>query len=152
MLIGTLLISGCTKTHQTGVKKHEVLLSEMYQYLSSLTTQPLKLDDLKRFYTPKVVMITNGRPIAQGYQGFYQHFQFMLNKTHQYKFIFPNQSMMGEGNRVAVKYNIDLTAEGKTEVLHVIALFTFQNGKIIKWDEVVSKDSPHAQGLTQEKS
>lgn len=139
-----LLVLGCSKE----ADQHKVLLSDMYQYLSSLKARPLKMDELRNFYTPNVLMIINGKTVAQGYQSFFQHFQFMLKKTRNYKFIFPKQSMIGEGDRVSVKYNISLMIGGKISVLHVIALFTFYHNKINKWDEVVSKDSPYAQGLT----
>lgn len=142
-----LLVSGCSKE----VDQHKVLLSDMYQYLSSLKTRPLKLNELKDLYTPNVVMIINGELVARGYQSFFQHFKFMLKKTRNYKFTFPRQSMIGEGDRVAVKYNISFMTGGKISILHVIALFTFYHNKISRWDEVVSKDSPHAQGLTKEK-
>ncbi len=119
----------------------------MYQYFGTLKHNTLAPTDLEKFYNPKVTMIINGQKVAQGYQEFYQHFKMMLAKTKNFQFVFPKHSMTAEGNRVAVQYNIVIQAQQTKQQLHVIAVFTFNKGKISNWNEIVAKAPPRALGL-----
>lgn len=125
--------------HQYGNSRNnnqKALLTQMYQYFGALKNNTLKLSDMKRFYTKDAVMVLNGQTIAKGYQGFYNHFKRMLEKTRNFKFVFPKNPMIEEGNKIAVQYKVKLP--GYTEKqLHVMAIFTFKKGKIASWDEVV---------------
>ncbi len=132
---------------QTSEHKH--LLIQMYQYFETLRAKPLNQADMAKFYNPKVTMIINGQKVAQGFDGFYKHFKMMLEKTKRFKFIFPRHAMLAEGNRIAAQYNIELQEAGKLKLLHVIAIFTFKKGKILKWDEVVSSSSANALKLNR---
>lgn len=136
LILVLLLVVGCHQRSNSRNSNQKALLTQMYQYFGELKKNTLKVSDMKRFYTKDAVMILNGHAVAKGYQGFYNHFKKMLGKTRNFKFVFPKDSMIEEGNRIAVQYKVELP--GYTEKqLHVMAIFTFKNGKIASWDEVV---------------
>lgn len=132
--------NGCYASDNKLLLQHKQLLIKMYRYFENLKYQPLRLQDMKKFYSPNAKLITNGKNVAQGYDGFYRHFIIMLAKTKNFYFIFPKNSMIAKNKNILVKYNILLQSKNKMALLHVVAKFTFQNNKILLWDETVSKN------------
>ena len=132
------------------IAQHKQLVASMYRYFETLDTGSLKKKELNRFYTPNVEMIINDKLVSKGIPEFYNHFKLMLSKSHKYQFVFPKNAMISEGNRVAIKYRIRMLGK-KPKTMYVIAFFTFENGKISKWNEVVAKASPASMGLTHKK-
>lgn len=142
LFISLLLLVGCHKNVNSDAAQHNMLITKMYQYLGKLKHHEPQLSDMKRFYTKDVVMITNGQAVAQGYQGFYQHFKMMIRKTRNFRFMLPRHAMIAAGNKVAVQYKLVLHTKHAEKLVHVIAIFTFENSKISTWNEVVSADTP----------
>ncbi len=136
------------QTNQVQVNKNNVMA--MFRYFETSKTRQLQLSDLNKYYTTNVKMLINGELVSEDIQAFYDHFKLMLSKSRDYQIIFDKNPMIAEGHRVAVKYRIIMLEAQHEKTMHVIAYFTFQNGKISLWDEVVSSSSPHDIGLTSE--
>ena len=149
MLLSLVLTACHNRSLQNIQSANKKSVAKMYDYFSSLRTIALKKNDLSTYFNSNVTMTINGKIVAEGYDGFYNHFKMMLAKSKNFRFVFPANALIAEGRRVAAKYNIVLKHHSKTTVFHVIAIFTLKRHKITSWDEVVSSNSAKFMKLTR---
>lgn len=115
------------------------LIVDTYRYIDSIMadkSKPIIENDLKKYFTPDITMITNGKKVLTGYTALTKHFQDIRTKlfaqTH-----FPLSEILSAGNKIVLKYNIDFYQQDKIYPMNIIAIMTMQNNKIQQWDEVV---------------
>lgn len=126
------------ETNQTSIVQQNVIVNT-YQYINSIMSdkdKPITENDLKKYFTPDITMITNDKKVLTGYSALLNHFQGIRTKilaqTH-----FPLSEILAVDNKIIVKYNIDFHQQDKIYPMNVIAIMTIKNNKIEKWDEVV---------------
>ena len=111
----------------------------LYQYLATIRQTPLEKQTLAVFYTKNAVLTLNGRLFAKGLYSFKAHFEKILGEFHDYRFKFPHNPMVAEGNRVVIRYDFLIYHHDKLKyILPTVAIFTFQGGKISRWDDIVA--------------
>jgi hypothetical protein len=119
------------------IYQYKALVSRMYDFLKLLQTKSFYKRDLEQFYTVNAEMIINGLLVAKGITEFYEHFKLIAEKPCKYSLIFTENPMIVEDKRLAIQYKIEMSGE-QLVVMYSMVFFTFSNGKICQWDQVVS--------------
>lgn len=94
--------------------------------------------EIERFFTPNVLITSNDRTVVKGINDFVtriRNLQKMYSNISYSKLL---TSPFVDGNKVAIRYNVDLTsASGKATQFQILALLTVEDGKIANWTDIV---------------
>lgn len=117
------------------------LITGAFQYINDVwasSGKALSLDRTQKYFTPNTTLIINGKPVYVGYIQFTTHFD-KVSKNIKGKFRFPLFEMIGVNNKLIARFDEDIyDNKGNYYPANVIAIFTLENGKIQRWEEVVN--------------
>jgi hypothetical protein len=131
------------------IDQQKALVITMYRFLETLQSKPFNRKDLEQFYTIDAEMIINNELAAKGIDEFFKHFKLMAAKPCNYILVFAESPIITENNRLAIQYKIEMYGQQQV-TMYSMVFFTFINGKICKWDQVVSTISATEMQLTHQ--
>lgn len=92
----------------------------------------------QKYFSPDTTLIINGKIVYSGLTQFESHFK-QVGKVIAGQIKFPLLEIIGVGNTLIVRFDEDVYDNQKNHYpTNVIAIFTIQNGKIQRWEEVVN--------------
>lgn len=149
LFLGLISLTALAEENQTFAKNiygnitptEEKLLIDAFTYLNKFWAdkgKSLSRDLTEKYFTPDTTLIINGKSVYKGYDQFESHFKEVGKKIIG-KINFPLLEAIGADNKLIVHFNEDIRDNaGNFYPTNVMAIFTLENNKIKKWEEVVN--------------
>jgi hypothetical protein len=120
-------------------KSQEQVITNALQYINAVWADNSKMNPkiTNQYFAPDITLVTNGREVYSGYQSFNRHLQ-QLGLYLKGKIDFPLIEVLGAGNKIVVRYDLDVYDDNEHYHMNDMAIFTLQRGKIARWEEVVN--------------
>lgn len=140
-----LLLSVCARANDQLIQNTVNLSSNdrdiivgAFQYINSVWSgKPLISGLTQKYFAPDITFITNGKLVYVGYTGFDDHLR-QLGQHMKGSIQFPLNEVIQSGNKLVVRYNLGIYDEkGKYYPVVDTSIFTINNNRIQKWDEIV---------------
>jgi hypothetical protein len=123
------------------ISSQENLINDTFLYLNKVWAskgKALTQNITEKYFDSDTTLIINGKKVYTGYSEFNAHFH-EVGKHILGNIRFPLIEVISVGNKVIVRFDEDIhDNNGIYYPTNVIAIFTLNNGKIKKWEEVVN--------------
>ncbi len=118
----------------------EALIKQFFKHLNSKVT----LDSLQDFMTADCTVESNGSILSQGTLEFIDYLNKMQKKYENVSYSEFLEEPIISANKATFHFQVDCTEkEGNQRMLDVIAIVTFEKGKISHWKEVFCDSKSH---------
>lgn len=123
------------KTAPVDRKAAELLLNELFKHFNSHTPSH---HELEKHFSQSLVVINNDKPVIHNFNELLMKLRELQSEYPSSSYAKQQDSIILDGNKLAVRYNIDLTSKsGKKSQYQVSANLTIENGKIAKIEQVL---------------
>lgn len=121
-------------------KQVEILLNDLIKQFNAFSNpaHAPSQHDLEKFFTHNLVVVNNEKPAIHNLNDLLMHIRELQNEFSHANYAKQHDSIILEGNKLAVRYNVDLTSKaGKKTQFQVSANLTIEDGKIAKIEQVL---------------
>lgn len=128
------------KTAPVDRKAAEHLLNELFKHFNAFwnPAHTPSHNELEKYFTPHFSVINNDKPVIHNFNDLLTKIREFQNEYSHTHFEKQQDSIILDGNKLAVRYNIDLTSKsGKKIQYQASANLTMENGKIAKIEQVL---------------
>jgi hypothetical protein len=128
------------KTAPADRKQVENLLSDLIKQFNAFSnpSHAPSQHDLEKFFTQNLVVINNEKTAAHNLNDLLTQIHELHNEFSSANYVKQQDSIILDGNKLSVRYNIDLTSKaGKKTQFQVSADLTIEDGKIAKIEQVL---------------
>jgi hypothetical protein len=119
------------------------LLKRTYEWANRMMSgagHRVSREDVKGFFAPDAVMITNDKTKCTGIDAHVKHFEEIQKKTRSVVF-HPFEIVVAQGDRVGVYFKIDVQyLDGRRGKIYIAGFFALRDQRITNFTEVAHFD------------